>query len=75
MKKFTTIGILILLLLCMPFAISEVLAQPPPPTGPPCWPPPCVPVDGGISFLLVAAAAYGGKKIYDSKKQNTSKAE
>lgn len=32
---------------------------------PPCWPPPCVPIDGGISFLLLAGAAYGGKKIYD----------
>ena len=33
--------------------------------GPPCWPPPCVPIDGGISFLLVAGAIYGSKKVYD----------
>ena len=26
--------------------------------GPPCWPPPCVPIDGGISFLLAIGAAW-----------------
>lgn len=31
---------------------------------PPCWPPPCVPVDGGLSFLIAMGAAYGGKKAY-----------
>lgn len=36
--------------------------------GPPCWPPPCVPIDGGISFLLIAGFAYGGKKVYDISK-------
>jgi len=36
--------------------------------GPPCWPPPCVPIDGGISFLLAAGFLYGGKKIYDISK-------
>ena len=42
-----------------------------PPGGPaggtaPCWPPPCVPIDGGISFLIAIGAAFGGKKAYDS---------
>ena len=33
--------------------------------------PPCpVPIDGGISLLLIAGAAYGGKKIYDLSKKN-----
>jgi len=33
--------------------------------------PPCpVPLDGGISFLLIVGAAYGGKKIYNSVKKN-----
>lgn len=35
----------------------------------PCWPPPCVPIDGGISFLLLAGAIYGSKKIYDFNKK------
>ena len=40
-----------------------------PGTEPICWPPPCVPVDGGIVFLIAAGAAYGTKKIYDLKKE------
>jgi hypothetical protein len=47
-------------------------APPPPPAGvPSCWPPPCVPIDGGISFLLVAGAAFGAKKVYDSRKNSS----
>ncbi|HEY1040023.1 MAG TPA: hypothetical protein VGF30_11490 [Bacteroidia bacterium] len=44
---------------------------PPPPGGgmtPACWPPPCVPIDGGVTFLLIAGAAYGTKKVYDLRK-------
>ncbi|HXC07266.1 MAG TPA: hypothetical protein VNZ86_21040 [Bacteroidia bacterium] len=39
---------------------------PPPMGGPPCWPPPCVPIDGGVIFLLIAGALFGGWKIYSS---------
>jgi hypothetical protein len=50
-----------------------ISAPAPPPsggtTGPACWPPPCVPIDGGIIFLIVAGALYGVKKIYDSRKK------
>ena len=28
-----------------------------------------VPVDGGVSILLAAGAAYGAKKIYDMRKK------
>ena len=55
---------------------SPMQAQPTQPPGPPgggggpgCWPPPCVPIDGGISWLLLVGAAYGGKKIFDSAKK------
>lgn len=40
--------------------------------GPPggCWPPSsCIPIDGGLSFLLLAGAAFGGKKVYDISKK------
>jgi hypothetical protein len=49
---------------------APVFAAPAPPTGtsPSCWPPPCVPIDGGISFLIVAGAAYGAKKLYADRK-------
>ena len=46
-------------------------AQPPDPGGggtPSCFPAPCVPIDGGISLLLLAGAAYGGKKAFDINK-------
>lgn len=43
-----------------PFA-GIVLAQPV--SGPPpCWPPPCIPIDGGVSALVLAGLAYGGGK-------------
>jgi hypothetical protein len=49
---------------------SALLAQPGggPPVGggePTCWPPPCIPIDGGMSFLLAAGLAFGGKKLFD----------
>ena len=48
-------------------------APPPPPAvNPPCWPPPCIPIDGGISALIAAGAAYGAKKLYDRKKKGSN---
>lgn len=43
------------------------------PGGPGCYPPPCVPIDGGLSFLLIAGAAYGGKKMYEMREQKEEK--
>ena len=42
-------------------------AQPGPPSGPPCGGPfgPACPIDGGVSLLIAAGLAYGGKKSYD----------
>jgi len=65
------------LLIVIPFLITvyigieDAYSQPPPPGGggdPPCWPPPCIPIDGGIGFLIAAGIAYGGKKAFDSLK-------
>jgi hypothetical protein len=78
--NYEAIGKLILVFLL--FGGAQILTAAPmgppigPPGPPPCWPPPCIPVDGGLSFLLVAGAAYGGKKLYDfNKKKNHNKAE
>ena len=65
--------ILFILVVFFIFFFNDIFAQaPPPPPGEedPCgWPPGnCVPIDGGISFLLAAAAAFGAKKLYDHKK-------
>ena len=73
MKTLLTIFSFILLL---SFS-SSLQAQPPGPGGPggggdpPCFPPPCVPIDGGLSWLLLAGAAYGGKKVFDSKNKES----
>jgi hypothetical protein len=44
-------------------------AQPGPPAGgaPPCGPPfgPVCPIDGGVSLLVAAGLAFGGKKAYN----------
>lgn len=37
-------------------------------TGASCWPPPCIPIDGGIGFLLAAGLAFGGKKMLAAAK-------
>ncbi|MGZ3900806.1 MAG: PID-CTERM protein-sorting domain-containing protein [Bacteroidia bacterium] len=65
----------ILLVLFITLAQFLHSAPPPPPggsVGPKCWPPPCVPIDGGVSLLIMAGAAYGAKKIYKSRKNSSN---
>jgi hypothetical protein len=57
------------LLLFLAIVSNAAVPPPPPGTGPGCWPPPCIPIDGGITLLMAAGAAYGAKKIYNSKKK------
>ena len=67
----------ILLTLSLVMFVFVAFGQPAggaPPGGPAggepgCWPPPCVPIDGGISFLIAIGAAFGGKKAYDVLKK------
>ncbi len=71
LKKFIFIT---LFLVAMSIVNNAFAAGPPGPPGgggggPPCWPPPCVPIDGGLGFLLLAGVAYGGKKVYDISKE------
>lgn len=67
------------LLLAVAMIATNIMlwAQPPggPPPGgggstgttPPCWDPECVPIDGGLGFLLAAGAFLGIKKLYNKK--------
>ena len=70
MKKILFFTLIIFFIL----SFNEIFAQsPPPPPGEeedPCgWPPGnCVPIDGGIGFLLAAALTFGAKKLHDHKK-------
>ena len=41
---------------------STIFASIPPPS------PTIIPIDGGVSFLVVACAGYGAKKIHDYRK-------
>jgi len=63
-------SVLVILLLLAVTTNGGVPPPPPPVTGPVCWPPPCIPIDGGISLLIAAGAAYGVKKIYTSRKKS-----
>jgi hypothetical protein len=65
--------ILLITALLLTYKIGCTQPPPDPITG--CWPPPCIPIDGGISFLLIAGAAYGGKKLNDTRKRNFTKSE
>ena len=60
------------IILLFPSLESNAAGPPGPPMGPPpCWPPPCtVPLDGGISLLIAAGIALGGKKFYDFSRKN-----
>jgi hypothetical protein len=74
MKLFTKpkLSFTFLFILVTFFLKSQLPPPPPPPTGglqPPCWPPPCIPIDGGITFLAVAGAAYASKKLYNKVKK------
>ena len=66
--KKAIISALITLALSVGTTDLAMAAGPPGPPGgggdPPCWPAPCVPIDGGIGFLIAAGLAYGGKKAY-----------
>ena len=68
LKRHVVTGIfLAVCLLC--YELASAAGPPNPPGGdPPCWPAPCIPIDGGIGFLIAAGLAYGGKKAYDSFK-------
>ena len=77
MKKKILKLSLVLLLICSPLFVPTSLASMGGGMGhaKPCggpFPPCPVPLDGGVSFLLIAGAAFGGKKMYDLTKKNSS---
>ena len=61
-------------IVCM-VAVSNLFAQPGPPSGPPCLSEPspfggaACPIDGGVSILIAAGLAYGGKKTFDMSRK------
>jgi hypothetical protein len=63
----------IVILLAVILTSTALFAQPGPPTGPPCGGPfgPACPIDGGVSILIAAGLAYGGKKSYDMARKKS----
>jgi len=72
MKRFSKIIAFSIILFCFNQLMFGAAPPPPPPPPPPCWPPPCIPIDGGVSILIVAGALYGAKKSYDKFKSARS---
>jgi len=74
MKTIFKRGILLSAILLSIFITSVVLADSPSPTGgSPTGggggTPVGAPIDGGLSILLAMGAAYGGKKLYQARKE------
>jgi hypothetical protein len=74
MNRFRKLIALSIFLFCVT-AIG--ICQPPPPPGggaAPCGGPfgTVCPIDGGVSLLIAAGAALGGKKAFDLKKKKAS---
>jgi hypothetical protein len=59
LNKLKLAGALILLFVLVVNTVNAQPPPPPPPDTPPCWPPPCIPVDNGIIYAIIAAAAFG----------------
>ena len=72
-KELMQKALRIALLLAVVLTSTVILAQPGPPTGPPCGGPfgPACPIDGGVSLLIAAGLAYGGKKSYDMARKKS----
>ena len=60
----------LLILVTLPSLIYAQGGNPFDPGDFPCFPPPCIPIDGGLTFLIAAGAAMAGKKLYDKSKEN-----
>jgi hypothetical protein len=66
MNKLLTI-VFVLVLVTIPTVFYALPPDPPAGGGPPCGGPfgAVCPIDGGVSFLIAAGLAMGGKKAYD----------
>jgi len=63
MKKYLFFFFILALLLISPYTAGKLMAQPPPP------PTEQIPLDGGLTALVVAGIAYGARKIYKSSRK------
>jgi hypothetical protein len=64
MKNLITLAVLLVLICVAYTGFAQSLAPPPPP------PPVAVPIDGGLSLVIVGCVGYGAKKLNDRRKAN-----
>lgn len=70
MRIHNKLPIVFLLIVLISFGHGVYGAPPPPSTGgDPCFDPSCVPLDGGLSYLLLAAVGLGVNKLRKSFKR------
>lgn len=68
MRKAQVMQWIVLLLCLVPLLVFGQDDAPIPDDDPDCGPPfgpACIPIDGGLSFLIAAGVALGGKKAVD----------
>jgi len=66
MKQIIRNLLVVFALMVLPMLTSIVAAQPPPPK------PVAIPIDGGLSILIIAGAAFGARKLYKHQKNEDS---
>ena len=66
-NRFFYIFVMLMLFFSPVIGFAQTAPFPDSGGGPPCDGPfgPVCPIDGGLSLLIAAGAAYGGKKAYD----------
>lgn len=74
MKRVIVSICVVFIVLLSPSALKAASGPGGPGGGPPtgCWPPgnpACIPIDGGITLLIAAGLAYGGKKTMQLRKK------
>jgi hypothetical protein len=63
MKRFFRNILILFIFLILPFFVEKISAQPPPPD------PQDIPLDGGLTFLIIAGAAYGARKLHKNQQE------
>ena len=64
MKRILILFIFLAIFLLIPGFIETAFSQPPPP------PPEPIPLDGGLTALILGGLAYGARKLYKQQKED-----
>ncbi len=65
MNRYITFILFLILFSLAPFFVETSIGQPPPPDPQP------IPIDGGLSVLLIAGVGYAAKKLHNNNKEES----